>query len=55
MQKIRQKDQLKTFSCFFKKDLYEVKASGLHLRFNISDSPRFGHAVQAKLYQILNC
>ena len=34
MQKKKQQDQFQKYFCFFKK-LYEVKASGLKLSFNI--------------------
>ena len=32
---MRHEDNFKTFFCFLKKALYEVKASGLQLSFNI--------------------
>ena len=39
MQKMRQRDQFQTFYLYFKKALYEVKTSGLQLRFNIFRQP----------------
>ena len=49
---MRQDDQFQTSFCFFKKALYEVKASGVWFNFNKTYNLAYN---KNKLYKTLNC
>ena len=55
MQKIRQRDKFKASICFFEKALYEVRASGQHLSFNILRWSTTWTYNKSKLYKFSDC
>ena len=51
MQRLKQGDY-PDLIFFFKKVLYDVKANGLHISFNIFDSPRLVHTIKTNYIKI---
>ena len=53
MKKMWQADQFQTtFCCFFKKALYEVKASDLQLKFNVFRQPSTWHTIKTNCIKL---